>query len=130
MGYCEGHGDVPHKLWIYVLDLFRSQTLTFNKMRVIALISALLGIASARIVGVAAPTELAPGADLEVTLITENYIQSVLDVSAAVGLSPVVFPDTLGVYVGSFYLGPGKIHKDHAVEAEHRLTTTQSNQTS
>ena len=80
-------------------------------MRISTLLPAALaaGLATARIVGVAAPSQLAPGADFELTLITENYIQTVVDVSAAVGLSSVVYPDTLGSYIGSFYLGPGML---------------------
>lgn len=79
-----------------------------NNMRPSTLFPALLGMATARIVGVAAPSQLAPGEHFNVTLITQNYIQAITDVSAAVGLSTVLFPDTLGTYVGSFHIGPRK----------------------
>lgn len=71
-------------------------------------IFAVLGAASARIVGVAVPAEIAPGSNFSITIITENYIQSVLDVSAAFGLTQTVYPDSLGTYLTSKYLGPGK----------------------
>ena len=76
-------------------------------MRVHYILPALLGATTARIVGLAAPSKLAPGSDFQITLITEDYVQSVFDVSAAFGLSPIVFPGTLGTYISSFYIGEG-----------------------
>lgn len=69
---------------------------------------ALLGAASARIVGITAPSSIAPGSNFTITIITENYIQAVTDLTAAFGLYPQVYPDTLGNYLGSTYLGPGR----------------------
>ncbi|KAK3657984.1 hypothetical protein LTR56_000807 [Elasticomyces elasticus] len=64
--------------------------------------------ASARIAGIAAPSSIAAGSDFTITIITENYIQSVLDISAAFGFTETVFPDSLGSYLTSVYLGPSR----------------------
>ncbi|KAK5692834.1 hypothetical protein LTR17_025244 [Elasticomyces elasticus] len=64
--------------------------------------------ASARIAGIAAPSSIAAGSDFTITIITENYIQSVTDVSAAFGFTGTVFPDSLGSYLTSVYLGPSQ----------------------
>ncbi|KAK0254663.1 hypothetical protein LTR91_012592 [Friedmanniomyces endolithicus] len=61
---------------------------------------------SARIGGIAAPESIAAGSDFTITIITENYIQAVLDISAAFGLTTKVYPDSLGPYLTSVYLGP------------------------
>ncbi|KAK4548618.1 hypothetical protein LTR36_009528 [Oleoguttula mirabilis] len=66
----------------------------------------LLGVACARIIGMEAPQEIAAGSDFTITIITQNYIQSVLDVSAAFGLATTMYPDSLGTYLTSTYLGP------------------------
>lgn len=72
-------------------------------------LTAFFGIASARIVGLAAPSIIAPNSEITVTLITENYIQSVADISAAFSLSTASTTNYLGApYLGSFYLGPDK----------------------
>ncbi|KAI9053387.1 hypothetical protein LZ554_002346 [Drepanopeziza brunnea f. sp. 'monogermtubi'] len=73
------------------------------------LLSALtvLAPAAARIVGLAAPAVIAPGFPFTVQLLTENYIQSVYDVSAAFGISPAPgYPGTLGTVFSSVYIGP------------------------
>ncbi len=68
---------------------------------------ALLSSASARIVGLAAPAAIAAGQPFTVSLLTENYIQSVYDVAAAFGITPGSgFPGSLGNVIGSNYLGP------------------------
>ncbi|KAF2162582.1 hypothetical protein M409DRAFT_27203 [Zasmidium cellare ATCC 36951] len=70
---------------------------------------ALAGAATARIVGLAAPATIAPNSNITLTLITENYIQSVKDLSAAFALSPQITNGFLGTqYLNSFYLGPDK----------------------
>ena len=71
---------------------------------------ALLGVASGRIVGLAAPKVIVANETFTVTLITENYIQSVKDLVAAFALTPRVDLDGfIGTeYLGSYYLGPGK----------------------
>ncbi|KAK1807341.1 hypothetical protein LTR12_018313, partial [Friedmanniomyces endolithicus] len=61
---------------------------------------------SARIAGIAAPESIAAGSNFSITIITEDYIQAVLDLSAAFGLTTKVYPDSLGPYLTSVYLGP------------------------
>jgi len=66
-------------------------------------------LASARIVGVATPSTLAPNATFPITLINENYIQAVSEIAAAWGFATPAqaFPYTLGQYgTNSSYLGP------------------------
>ncbi|KAK5719347.1 hypothetical protein LTR15_007870 [Elasticomyces elasticus] len=63
--------------------------------------AAAVATASARIAGIAAPSSIVAGSDFTITIITENYIQSVLDVSAAFGFTGTVFPDSLGSYLTS-----------------------------
>jgi hypothetical protein len=68
---------------------------------------ALLSTASARIIGLEAPRTIALGEPFTVSLLTENYIQSVYDVAAAFGISPGAgYPSSLGIIAGSDYLGP------------------------
>ncbi|KAK5682285.1 hypothetical protein LTS10_005411 [Elasticomyces elasticus] len=69
---------------------------------------AAVATASARIAGIAAPSSIAAGSDFTIAIIPENYIQSVLDVSAAFGFTGTVFPDSLGSYLTSVYLGPSQ----------------------
>lgn len=65
--------------------------------------------ASARIIGIAAPSVLCPNETFTLTLLTENYIQSVADISVAWGYSLAPgYPTTLGSFVQSAYLGPEK----------------------
>ncbi|KAK5125394.1 hypothetical protein LTR85_000503 [Meristemomyces frigidus] len=73
---------------------------------VIIIALSLLSIACARIIGVAVPAEIAPGANFAITVITQNYIQSVVDISAAFGLTQTIYPDSLGSYLASTYFGP------------------------
>lgn len=64
-------------------------------------------LASARLVGIAAPATIAPSQPFELHLLTENYIQSVADVSIAWGFSLAPgYPLTLGSFTNSSYLGP------------------------
>ncbi|UKZ79431.1 hypothetical protein TrVFT333_007185 [Trichoderma virens FT-333] len=51
----------------------------------VAAIASLLAVANARIVGIAVPETVAPGATIEATILTENYIQSVYDVAIVFG---------------------------------------------
>jgi hypothetical protein len=78
----------------------------------IAFTTALLSTAaSARIVGLSAPSSLQPNTTFSFDLITENYIQSVSDVAVAWGFqlptasNPTGFPYTLGSFSNSSYLG-------------------------
>ncbi|KAL1596660.1 hypothetical protein SLS60_009308 [Paraconiothyrium brasiliense] len=66
-------------------------------------------LASARLTGLAAPATLAPSQPFTLTLLTENYIQTVADVSIAWGYSLAPgYPLTLGNPNDSAYLGPDK----------------------
>ena len=79
-------------------------------MRFTTIISGLVLAAStsARIIGIAVPTEIEAETDFNVTIITDIYIQSVADISAVFGVWNRVYPSTLGVSAGSVYLGPSK----------------------
>lgn len=69
----------------------------------------LLSSASARIVGVSAPSTVYAYNPFTVSLITEDYIQSVYDVAVAFGVAPGAgYPDSLGNIMASEYLGPTK----------------------
>jgi hypothetical protein len=69
----------------------------------------LLSSASARIAGFSAPSIVYAYNPFTVSLITEDYIQSVYDVAVAFGVAPGVgYPDSLGSIVASEYLGPAK----------------------
>ncbi|KAK4950799.1 hypothetical protein LTR10_010792 [Elasticomyces elasticus] len=72
------------------------------------LFAAAVATASARIAGIAAPSSVVAGSEFTITIITENYIQSVLDVSAAFGFTGTIFSDSLGSYLTSVYLGPSQ----------------------
>ncbi|OAL45894.1 hypothetical protein IQ07DRAFT_206793 [Pyrenochaeta sp. DS3sAY3a] len=74
----------------------------------------LFTLTSARIVGIASPSTLAPNSTFTLTLLTENYIQSVADIAVAWGFqlptpsNPTGYPYTLGSFSDSTYLGPNK----------------------
>ncbi|EHK17648.1 uncharacterized protein TRIVIDRAFT_205388 [Trichoderma virens Gv29-8] len=73
----------------------------------VAAIASLLAVANARIVGIAVPETVAPGATIEATILTENYIQSVYDVAIVFGYAAGNgFPQSLGNVLASYYLGP------------------------
>lgn len=90
-------------------------------MRFTSLATALttLSAASARIIGIEAPATLAPNSTFTLTLLTENYIQTVSDISVAWGynLAPG-FPATLGSFVQSSYLGPNKSNTIESITIE------------
>jgi len=66
-------------------------------------------LTAARLTGIAAPSTLAPSQPFTLTLLTENYIQSVADISVVWGFAPTPgFPLSLGAFVSSAYLGPSK----------------------
>ena len=66
-------------------------------------------LAAARINGIQAPSTVAPNSTITLTLLTENYIQSVADISVAWGYSLAPgYPGTLGSFISSEYLGPDK----------------------
>ncbi len=64
----------------------------------------------ARISGFALPRTIAPGASFPITIITENYIQSVADVAMAFGIASASAAEngTLGRMLESEVLVPGK----------------------
>jgi len=69
----------------------------------------LLSSASARIIGLQAPSTIVPGEGFTISLLTEDYIQSVYDVAVAFGsASGTSFPGDLGTVIASYYLGPSK----------------------
>ena len=73
---------------------------------IIAASASLLSLAHARIVGVGIPQTIKPGDTFNLIIVSENYIQSVTDVSIAVGYASGVAPiDSLGRFVNAFYLG-------------------------
>jgi hypothetical protein len=66
-------------------------------------------LATARISGIETPSTLVPGEPFTLTILTENYIQSVADVAIAWGFSLAPgYPGTLGSFISSEYLGPAK----------------------
>ena len=67
--------------------------------------------ASARISGIAVPSTIAPGSNFRVTILTQDYIQSIQDVAIAFGLAPnaAIANSSLGTLLNSKYLGPGKV---------------------
>jgi hypothetical protein len=77
-----------------------------TKMRAIIYLTILCSSVAARIVVLAGPKVISPNTNITVSLITENYIQSVADQSVAFSVSPVAYSGYLGDLVGSFYLGP------------------------
>ena len=58
----------------------------------------LLTSTSARIIGLSAPSTIATGTPFNISLLTEDYIQSVYDVGFAIGVSPGAgyYPQALG----------------------------------
>ncbi|PVH78820.1 hypothetical protein DL98DRAFT_655853 [Cadophora sp. DSE1049] len=86
----------------------------------------LLSTVSARIIGLEAPRTIAAGESFTVSLLTENYIQSVYDVAAAFGISSGSgYPGTLGVIMGSDYIGPDG---SNSLEKLNFTVTTNKNQ--
>lgn len=80
-------------------------------MRLASLAAALASLttSSARIIGIQAPSTLAPNTTFTLTLLTENYIQAVSDISVAWGYSLAPgYPASLGSFTQSSYLGPDK----------------------
>ena len=89
---------------------FAISTINMRTTTIATAAASLLSLTSARIVGIAAPRTVAVNSEVKLQIIGENYIQTVNDVAIAFGVQPAkrTTPDTLGVLVGSKYLGPGK----------------------
>jgi hypothetical protein len=70
-----------------------------------ALITA--SLASARLIGISAPSTLAPNSTFELTLLSEGYIQTVADIAVAWGFDLLPgYPGSLGGYGDSAYAFP------------------------
>lgn len=69
--------------------------------------ASLLSIAHARIFGVGIPSTIKPGDSFDLIIKTQGYIQSITDVSIAVGYSLGGNPpaDSLGTFITAFDLG-------------------------
>ena len=87
-------------------------------MRLTTTLAALLSttaLTSARIVGIASPATLVPSQPFTLTLLTENYIQRVSDISVAWGFDPIGRAYTIGSSSSSAYLGPTQSNVLHNV---------------
>jgi hypothetical protein len=71
---------------------------------------AIFSVTTARIVGVSTPSTLTPNSTFPITLIAENYIQSVSEIAVAWGFAGPSSASayTLGRFTNSSYLGPEK----------------------
>ncbi len=76
-------------------------------------------LTSASISGIAVPSTIAPGSNFRVTIITEDFTQSVQDVAIAFGLAPnaAIANSSLGTLLSSKYLGPGKLFSSFSLTA-------------
>jgi hypothetical protein len=75
---------------------------------ILAAAASLATLSTAKIVGVAVPSTIRPGDGFNAIILTENYIQSVLDIAVGFGVAPGAgYGGDLGTVLGSFYLGPG-----------------------
>ncbi|KAK8200464.1 hypothetical protein IWZ00DRAFT_45971 [Phyllosticta capitalensis] len=87
--------------------------------------ASLLGLSSARLVGVKAPSTIKPGDVFTAQLVTENYIQSVTDVSVVFGLAPdASYGGSLGTFVGAKFLGEDQSNQLHNVNVSMIMPTT------
>lgn len=95
-----------------------------------ATILSLSTLTSARIIGLAAPSTITPSTPFNITLLTENYIQSVADIAVAWGFqiptsaNPTGYPYTLGSFANSSYLGPNKSNVLENVTVEASVPAT------
>ena len=86
-----------------------------------ALLATLVAAASARLVAISAPAALAPNTSFTFNLTTQNYIQSVADLSVAWGFQlpsvdqPTGWPHSVGCFASSAYLGPGRSNQPYDV---------------
>lgn len=74
--------------------------------------ASLLSLAQARIMGIGVPSTIKPGDTFNLIIQGTGYIQSVTDVSMAVGYTHGSAPssDGLGIFITAFDLG--KLHSD------------------
>jgi hypothetical protein len=78
------------------------------RFSIAAIATAILAIgADARIEGIAVPPSIQVGQGFNLKLLGHNYIQSVDEIAAVVGVTPQNFPGgAIGPTLGSYYLGP------------------------
>ncbi|RMZ68448.1 secreted nis1 [Pyrenophora seminiperda CCB06] len=68
---------------------------------------ATLPLATSRLIGISAPATISPSTTYNLTLLSENYIQSISDVAFSLGYSTSPsYPGVLGYNVVSHFLGP------------------------
>jgi hypothetical protein len=78
-----------------------------------------LALSTARLTGISAPSTISTTTPYTLTLLTENYIQTVADVAVTWGYSPKPgYAGTIGSSTGSSYLGPSKSNQLNNVEVE------------
>jgi hypothetical protein len=64
-----------------------------------------LSLTSARLIGISAPSTLAPNSTFTLTLLSEGYIQTVADIAVAWGFNLLPgYPGSLGGYADSAYV--------------------------
>ncbi len=74
----------------------------------IAAVASLLAVAQAKINGISLPATIQPGQGFNLIIESSDFIQSIYDVSIAVGYATGAgYPGDLGTVLGSYYLGPG-----------------------
>jgi hypothetical protein len=76
-------------------------------MRISTLTTALTtaSLASARLIGISAPSTLTPNSNFTLTLLSEGYIQTVADIAVAWGFDLLPgYPGSLGGYTASAYV--------------------------
>ncbi|KAI5309569.1 hypothetical protein KEM55_002948 [Ascosphaera atra] len=78
------------------------------KLSFAAAITALAGLASARIDAFAVPKTIKPGDEFTVSLEGHGYIQTQYEVAAAFGITGQEYQDSLQTVLDSVYLGPDK----------------------
>ncbi|KAK5989444.1 Necrosis-inducing secreted protein 1 [Cladobotryum mycophilum] len=78
----------------------------------LAAFASLLAVAQGRIYGISVPETIRPGDTVDVTIIRQNYIQTVYDVAISIGWAPGDgYPQSLGRVADSFFLGPKESNK-------------------
>lgn len=95
------------------VNIIRLRT-TWPRMRpsnILTALASLLSLAQARIFGVGVPSTIKPGDTFDLIVEAQDYIQSVTDVSIAVGYSLGAAPaaDGLGIFITAFDLGNVKL---------------------
>lgn len=80
------------------------------RLSVAAVAAALAATAQARLVGISVPETIKPGDEVEIKILSENYIQTVDEIAIAFGYAVGAgYPGTLTNLLSSSYLGPGTL---------------------